>query len=116
MQNFTELTRVNHFKRMAIRLLSLVFLSIITLSHYEAKAEQIFAIPKPQFSASGRALSDQKATLVEMPSALERYISPRIVGGTTAGPNDFPEFVQLWIAGSAIGGDPGLILLVCMLD
>lgn len=98
---------------MLIRFISVIILSVFALTNSEAKAEQIYAIPKPQLSASGKSPSDLKATLVDMPSALEYFATPRIVGGTTTGSSEFPEFVQLWVAGGAVGGDPSLVYAFC---
>lgn len=60
-----------------------------------AFAEQLaLAIPIPKTVSSEEP---HKAVLMQMPSSLQNT-TPRIVGGTQAGLNEFPEFTQLYIA------------------
>jgi secreted trypsin-like serine protease len=60
-----------------------------------AFAEQLaLAIPIPKTVSSEEP---HKAVMMQMPSSLQNT-TPRIVGGTQAGLNEFPEFTQLYIA------------------
>lgn len=59
-----------------------------------AFAEQLaLAIPIPKTVSSEEP---HKAVMMQMPSSLQNT-TPRIVGGTQAGLNEFPEFTQLYI-------------------
>ena len=80
-------------------------LYLLCFSYFTANAaERVLAIPIPQVSSS-----NQSTQMIEkeLPKSLD-YLSPKIVGGTTAGRTEFPEFTQLFVDGL-----DGFIYAVC---
>lgn len=82
-----------------------LFASLISLN--TIAADTIMAIPK-----AGKEGTKLKMSMQDLPPVLQRF-RPRIVGGSTAGRNQFPEFAVMYIDGEALGLDPNFIFPAC---
>jgi len=86
-----------------------IFLAIMisSLSFTAMAVDKIMAVPKP-----GKEDKELVMSVDEMPQIL-RGFTPRIVGGSIAGRNEFPEFAVLYIDGEVLGLDPDFIFPAC---
>lgn len=95
------------------KLFLLLYVCFATFYTMSAQATKVRVVPNPESSLSNRTFSSLNSFEVEAPAALFEFSSPRIVGGTTAGRSEYPEFAQLYVDGVEIGGEPGLVYPVC---